>query len=104
MPVELFRQFEELSGIKTLEGYGLTEGACVSSVNPPAGERRVGSIGLRLAHQKMLAAHLDNAGNFIAVAKDDVPGTILIHGPNIFAGYLESFHNQDLWVEINGER
>ena len=104
MPVELFRQFEGLSGIKILEGYGLTEGACVSSVNPPAGERRVGSIGLRLAHQKMLAAHLDNAGNFIAVAEDDVPGTILINGPNIFAGYLESFHNQDLWVEINGER
>ena len=104
MPVELFRQFEELSGIKILEGYGLTEGACVSSVNPPAGERRVGSIGLRLAYQRMLAAHLDNAGNFIAVAEDDVPGTILINGPNIFAGYLESIHNQDLWVEINGER
>jgi fatty-acyl-CoA synthase len=32
--------------VKILEDYGLTEGACVSSVNPGAGERRAGSIGL----------------------------------------------------------
>jgi len=35
MPKELFRQFEEMSGLKILEGYGMTEGTCVTSCNPP---------------------------------------------------------------------
>jgi len=34
MPVETFRAFERKTGIKILEGYGLTEGACASAVNP----------------------------------------------------------------------
>ena len=44
MPAALIRAFEAKTGVKILEGYGLTEGACVSSVNPAAGERRAGSI------------------------------------------------------------
>ncbi|MBA6139807.1 AMP-binding protein [Pseudomonas monteilii] len=51
MPVELFREFEQRTGVKILEGYGLTEGACASSVNPPHGERYVGSIGIRIAYR-----------------------------------------------------
>ena len=47
MPPEVFRKFEALTGVKILEGYGLTEGTCASVLNPPAGERRVGAIGLR---------------------------------------------------------
>src|SRR5271166_3068632 len=42
MPEALIRAFEARTGVKILEGYGLTEGACVSSVNPAAGERRAG--------------------------------------------------------------
>lgn len=48
MPPELMRRFQDSTGLKILEGYGLTEGTCVSTVNPPAGQRRHGSIGLRI--------------------------------------------------------
>src|SRR5205814_4608416 len=43
MPVELFKRFEQATGIRILEAYGLTESACVASLNPIGGERRIGS-------------------------------------------------------------
>ena len=104
MPVELFRNFEKTIGIRILEAYGLTEGACVSSVNPPEGERRVGSIGLRLPYQQMAVVRLDDWGGFTGFAGTDDVGVLAIHGPNVFAGYINAEHNKGLWLEIEGER
>ena len=53
LSVELFKRFEAHSGMKILEGYGLTEGTLVSSLNPLHGERKVGSVGLRIPYQEM---------------------------------------------------
>lgn len=104
MPVELFREFEQRIGVRILEGYGLTEGACVSSTNPPGGERRIGSIGLRLAYQDMRAVIVDDAGIYLRDAQTDEAGVIAIQGPNVFAGYLEPMHNKGVWIDINGQR
>ncbi len=104
MPTELFRNFEQLSGIRILEGYGLTEGACTSSANPAGGERRIGSIGLRLPYQQMRAVQLDDAGRYAGPASVEEAGVIAIHGPNVFAGYLDELHNQGAWLEIDNQR
>lgn len=104
MPVELFRNFEKATGIKILEAYGLTEGACVSSVNPPAGDRRVGSIGLSIPYQKMAVMRLDEKGSFQGFAPSEEIGALAISGPNVFAGYVISEHDKAIWIEINGER
>ncbi|MBK5554218.1 acyl-CoA synthetase [Pseudomonas sp. TH03] len=104
MPVELFREFEGRTGVKILEGYGLTEGACVSSVNPPHGERYIGSIGIRIAYQDMRVVMLDEAGEYLRDADIDEVGLITITGPNLFEGYVEESHNRGLWIEINGQR
>lgn len=98
MPLELIQRFQREIGIKILEGYGLTEGGCVSSINPPAGETRSGSIGLRLPWQDMRAAILDVDGNFVRDTFMNEIGTILIKGPNLFRGYLNPSHNNGLWV------
>lgn len=104
MPAELFREFERRTGVKILEGYGLTEGACVSSINPPHGERRIGSIGIRIPYQNMRAVLLDEAGEYLRDASVDEIGLITISGPNLFEGYLEARHNQGLWIDIDGQR
>jgi fatty-acyl-CoA synthase len=104
MPVKLIEAFESKTGIKILEGYGLTEGACVSSVNPPNGLRRPGSIGLRIPYQRMSAVVLDGNGRFVRKAEVDEVGIIAIRGPNVFSGYLDARHNEGLWIEIGGER
>lgn len=104
MPIELFREFELRTAVKILEGYGLTEGACASSVNPPHGQRRIGSIGIRIAYQDMRAIVLDDFGAYLRDAEADEVGLITICGPNLFDGYLEAHHNQGLWIDINGQR
>ncbi|MHC8367231.1 acyl-CoA synthetase [Pseudomonas sp. ZT5P21] len=104
MPAELFREFERRTGLKILEGYGLTEGACASSVNPPHGERRIGSIGIRIAYQNMRAVLLNDSGEYLRDANVDEIGLITITGPNLFNGYLEERHNQGLWIDIDGQR
>ncbi|HET9069971.1 MAG TPA: AMP-binding protein, partial [Amaricoccus sp.] len=45
MPVELFHRFEAATGVRVMEGYGMTEATCLVSINPPDGERKIGSVG-----------------------------------------------------------
>ena len=104
MPAALIGAFEAKTGVKILEGYGLTEGSCVSSVNPAAGERRAGSIGLPIPYQRMEAVLLDDDGRFQRMADVDEVGVIAISGPNVFKGYLNPRHDAGVWLDIHGER
>ncbi|SDI30344.1 acyl-CoA synthetase [Paraburkholderia phenazinium] len=99
MPVELLRAFQDRTGIRILEGYGLTEGTCVSSVNPPLGERRVGSIGLRLPGQAMKAVVVDESGRYVRDCVADEVGQLVISGPNVFVGYTRPEQNSGIWME-----
>jgi fatty-acyl-CoA synthase len=94
----VFRDIEQRKGLRILEGYGLTEGACVSSVNPADGERRVGSIGLRLPYQEMKPVVLED-GRYVRDCAVDEVGVIVIRGPNVFPGYTLAEQNQGLWIE-----
>ncbi|HHJ07237.1 MAG TPA: acyl-CoA synthetase [Anaerolineae bacterium] len=99
MPVEVFNAFEERSGVRILEGYGLTEGTCISSVNPAYGERRVGSIGLRLPYQEMKTICLDAEGNYLRNCKADEIGVVAIRGHNVFPGYKDQRANKGIWIK-----
>jgi len=98
MAPEIIRKFEAYTGVRILEGYGLTEATCVSAMNPPAGERRPGSIGLRLPGQMMKAAMLDDQGNYVRDCAVDEVGVLLVSGPNVFAGYRLAEHEAGLWI------
>ncbi|WP_439370331.1 acyl-CoA synthetase [Bradyrhizobium sp. PMVTL-01] len=104
MPAKLIEAFEANTGLKIIEGYGLTEGTCVSCLNPPQGIRKAGSIGLPLPYQQMHAVILNEDGRFDRMAKIDEIGTIVIKGPNVFEGYLDPQQNVGLWIEIEGTR
>lgn len=98
MPVEVFSNFQQQTGLKILEGYGLTEGTCVSSVNPPLGERRLGSIGLRIPGQQMKSVILNEQGQFERDCAIGEVGVLAISGPNVFAGYRIDSQNKGLWI------
>jgi len=97
LSVELFQQFEAHSGMKILEGYGLTEGTCASAVNPYHGERKIGSIGLHHPYQEMKVFIVNDQGEFVREAETDEIGSVCIKGPNVFKGYLDNRHNMGIW-------
>ncbi|MBI4963013.1 MAG: acyl-CoA synthetase [Desulfomonile tiedjei] len=96
LSVELFQKFEAHSGMKILEGYGLTEGTCASAVNPYYGERKIGSVGLHLPYQEMKIFIVDDEGKFTREAETDEIGCVCIKGPNVFNGYLDERHNKGI--------
>jgi fatty-acyl-CoA synthase len=97
LSVELFKRFEEHTGMKILEGYGLTEGTCASSFNPYYGEQKVGSIGLRLPYMQMKIFIVNEDGKYVREAETDEIGSVSINGPNVFNGYLDDAQNRGIW-------
>jgi long-chain acyl-CoA synthetase len=80
---ETMKSFEKTFGIPIVEGYGLTEATCVSTINPRDGVRKVGSIGLALTGQKIKL--LDDDGNEVQRGE---PGEICIGGDVVMKGYF----------------
>lgn len=97
LSVELMQRFEAHTEMKVIEGYGLTEGTTASSVNPAHGERRVGSIGLRLPYSDMKIM-IRELGGAREAAVDEI-GSVCIYGPTVFNGYLEESKNKDIWMK-----
>jgi fatty-acyl-CoA synthase len=99
MPTELFRAFEQKTGIKILEGYGLTEATVASSANPLYGECRIGSIGLRLPYQPMKVVKLNEHGRYERDCATGEIGVIAVKGPNVTPGYRQAPSNGNLFLE-----
>lgn len=86
MPVEVFERFEQMYRAFILEGYGLSEGTCVSTLNPLDGRpRKIGSIGVALPGQEVQI--VDDQGH---PAPPGVVGEIVIRGPNVMQGYYKN--------------
>lgn len=98
LSVELFNRFEEYTGMKILEGYGLTEATVASSCNPKDGQRKVGSIGIRLPYQDIKIAIVDENGEYVRDAETDEIGVVAINGECVFKGYVEEEHNEKIWL------
>lgn len=98
LSVELFRRVEAHTGIKILEGYGLTEEAVASAMNPKDGARKVGSIGIRMPYQSIKSVIVDDSGQYVRDAETNEIGAVAIKGPNVFKGYMEKAHNENIWL------
>ncbi|MFI6439136.1 class I adenylate-forming enzyme family protein [Streptomyces sp. NPDC050759] len=80
---ELLTRFEGRYGFPLVEGYGLSEGTCGSTINPVAGPRRAGTVGLPFPGQEIRIVDAD--GNEVASGTD---GEVVVRGPNVMRGYL----------------
>ncbi|MEA1936326.1 MAG: long-chain fatty acid--CoA ligase [Thermodesulfobacteriota bacterium] len=85
LPVEVLRDFEEVTGAVIIEGYGLTETAPVTHVNPFAGGiRKVGSIGPPVSDTECRIVDLKTGTSDVPVGES---GELIIKGPQVMKGY-----------------
>jgi fatty-acyl-CoA synthase len=99
LPRQVALGFEQATGVRIHEGYGLTEGSCVSTVSPPLAERRLGTVGTRIPYQELKLFAVGADGRPSGPAQPGATGVIAIRGPNVFPGYLREADNEGIWIE-----
>ncbi len=82
LPIEVFNRFEELTGMRIFEGYGMTETSPVITSTVVDSRARAGCVGLPIAGTSI---------RIMADSGEDAelgdPGEIWVKGPGVFLGY-----------------
>ena len=101
LPVELYNRFEAATGVKIIEGYGLTECTCLVSINPPEGAKKIGSVGIPFPYTHVRILHSDAEGRVTKDCAVDEVGEICVSNPGVFEGstYTEVDKNRNLFAE-----
>lgn len=91
LPVEVAQKWEEITGGKLVEGFGMSESSPVSHANPIFGQVRVGSIGLPLSSTEAAIVSLETneAGEYQFLASGQ-EGEVVIRGPQVMKGYYNN--------------
>jgi len=84
LPVEVQAKFQELTGARLVEGYGLSEASPVTHANPIYGKNKIGTIGLPWPDTDAKIVDLETG------TKELPPGEIgelIVRGPQVMKGY-----------------
>jgi long-chain acyl-CoA synthetase len=84
LPPEIQRHFEDATGARLVEGYGLSEASPVTHCNPLGGEDRVGFIGVPLSGTD--AKIVDEETERITLGPGE-RGVLCVSGPQVMRGY-----------------
>ncbi len=83
MPAPAIATFEARYRVPLVEGYGLTESTVAATLNPIAGVRKPGTVGLPM--QGVTIHIIDDEGLVLPAGQ---VGEVAISGPNVMRGYL----------------
>jgi long-chain acyl-CoA synthetase len=84
LPVEVQTKFQDITGGKLVEGYGLSEASPVTHANPLFGTNKIGTIGVPFPDTEAKIIDVETG------TKDLPPGEIgelVIRGPQVMKGY-----------------
>jgi long-chain acyl-CoA synthetase len=84
LPVEVQKKFQELTGARLVEGYGLSEASPVTHANPVYGDNRIGTIGLPWPDTEAKIVDLETGTKELGVGEI---GELIIRGPQVMKGY-----------------
>jgi len=84
LPVEVQQQFQNLTGARLVEGYGLSEASPVTHANPIFGDNRLGTLGLPWPDTEIKIVDTATGEKVLGVNEE---GELCIRGPQIMKGY-----------------
>ena len=84
MPVEVMERFEQRTGSRLMEGYGLSEASPVTHANPLTGVRKPGSIGMPYPDTDCKIVDLETGTRELSLGEE---GELIIKGPQVMKGY-----------------
>ncbi len=82
--LEVQKKFEELTGGRVSEGYGLTEASPVTHCNPIFGKRKIGCIGVPFPGTDCKIVDLETGKKTLGAGE---VGEIIVKGPQVMQGY-----------------
>ena len=77
-------RWQQITGTRIAEGFGLTESSPVVAFNPLEGKMKPGSIGLPVPGTEVRL--VDDAGRPVAIG---APGELILRGPQVMQGYWQ---------------
>ena len=84
LPVEVQQRFQELTGARLVEGYGLSEASPATHGNPAHGQSRIGTIGLPWPDTEVKIVDVDTGEQVLGVGQ---VGELCVRGPQVMTGY-----------------
>ncbi|HEX3046909.1 MAG TPA: AMP-binding protein, partial [Bacillota bacterium] len=86
LPLAIQQKFEQLTGGKLVEGYGLSEASPVVTCNPVYGVVKNGSIGLPFPDTEVKIVNPQDGSEILTPGEI---GELLVKGPQVMKGYWE---------------
>ncbi len=84
LPMEVQKRFQELTGARLVEGYGLSEASPVTHANPIFEGNRPGTIGVPWPDTEVKIVDLDTGEVALGVGE---MGELCVRGPQVMSGY-----------------
>jgi long-chain acyl-CoA synthetase len=86
LPPEVKKKFEELTGSRLMEGYGLTEAVTAKCANPYRGVNKTGSVGVPFPDTVMRIVDVETGERELPPGE---VGEIVLKSPDLMLGYYE---------------
>jgi fatty-acyl-CoA synthase len=93
IPIPVRNRFEEISGVRVLNSYGMTENTASIAVEPRDGSRKDGSSGIRLPYTQVRAV-IARPGQTMRLCDPDELGILHLKGPGVSPAYLNPSHDR----------
>jgi len=84
LPVEVQERFEQITGGRLVEGYGLSEASPVTHINPIHGESRGGYIGVPISDTDAKIVDVETGTRELGLGE---VGELCVRGPQVMKGY-----------------
>jgi long-chain acyl-CoA synthetase len=103
LPAEVAQKFEDVTGGKLVEGYGMSESSPLTAGNPVFGETKIGSVGLPIPSTELAVISLepDEHGKYSFLGVEEA-GELVARGPQVMKGYYNNVEETAKTIDADG--